>query len=146
MCHVPVVCCGRIVYIYFVKTRNYHAGQRLMQGSQYNSHDVIHCTFVPMLLFSHDSLREESLMRSAVRALRHVITLRAGLSLHTQAPRLQLCPRQVFLCKLRNQDCNFNRDKQVRQLPVDFPHPTLSLASEQTLNYLKRSTGAPTWR
>ena len=33
------------------------------------------CKFVPMLLFSHDSLCEESLMRSAVRALQYVSNL-----------------------------------------------------------------------
>ena len=31
---------------------------------------------------------------------------RADLSLQTQEPRLQFCPRQVFHCKLRNQGCS----------------------------------------
>ena len=44
--------------------------QRLMQGSWYNSHYVIDCTFFSMLFFSHDSLREETLMRNAL----HIIT------------------------------------------------------------------------
>ena len=48
---------------------------------------------------------------------------------------------QVFHCKLRNLGCSFTRDEIGAVASRCFPHPTLSLASEQTLNDLKRSQG-----
>ena len=62
---------------------------------------------------------------------------RAGSSLQAQEPRLQFCLRQVFHRKLKNEGCSFTRDEASRC----FPHPTLSLASEQILKDLKRSQG-----
>ena len=70
---------------------------------------------------------------------------RAGPSLQAQEPRLQFCRRQVFHHKLRNQGCSFTRDWIGAVASHCFLHPTLSLASEQTLKDLKIS-GAPTWR
>ena len=57
---------------------------------------------------------------------------KAGPSLQAQEPRLQFCQRQVFHCKLRNQGCSFTRDWIGVVASRCFPHPTLSLASEQT--------------
>ena len=62
-------------------------------------------------------------------------------SAETQEPRLQFCRRQIFHCKLRNQGCSFTRDLIGAVVSRCFPHPTLSLASEQTLKDLKRSQG-----
>ena len=68
---------------------------------------------------------------------------RADPSIQAQEPRLQFCRRQVFHCKLRNQGCSFTRDLIGAVASRCFPFPTrsLSLASEQTLNDLKRSQG-----
>ena len=66
---------------------------------------------------------------------------RAGCSLQAQEARLQFCQRQVFHRKLRNQDCSFTRVLISAVASRCFPHPTLSLASEQTLQDLKRSQG-----
>ena len=57
------------------------------------------------------------------------------------APRLEFCRRQVFHRKLKNQDCSFTRDLIGAVASRCFPHPTLSLASEQTLKDLERSQG-----
>ena len=64
-----------------------------------------------------------------------------GPSLQAEKPRLQFCQRQVFHRKLRNQGCSFTRDLIGAVASRCFPHPTLSLASEQTLKDLKRSQG-----
>ena len=69
---------------------------------------------------------------------------RAGPSLQVQEPRLQFCPRQVIHCKLRNQGCSFTRDWIGVVASHCFLHPTLSLASEQTLKIWK-FPGAVTW-
>ena len=66
---------------------------------------------------------------------------RASPSLQAQEPRLQFCRRQIFHHKLRNQGCSFTRDCIVAAASRCFPHPSLSLASEQTLKDLKRSQG-----
>ena len=63
---------------------------------------------------------------------------RAGPSLQVQEPRLQLCRRQVFHCKLSNQGCSFARDWVGAVASHCFPHPTLSIASEQTLKGMKK--------
>ena len=55
-----------------------------------------------------------------------------------QDPRPQFCRRQVFHRKLRNQGCSFTRDWIGSVASRCFPHPTLSLASEQTIKDLKR--------
>ena len=73
--------------------------------------------------------------------IRRVFCPRAGPLLQVQEPRLQFCQRQVFHCKLRNQDCSFTRDWISAVASRCFPHPTLSLASEQILKELKRSQG-----
>ena len=49
--------------------------------------------------------------------------------------------RQVIHRKLRKQRCSFTRDWTGEVAPLCFPHPTLSLASEQILKYLKTSKG-----
>ena len=54
---------------------------------------------------------------------------------------LQFCRRQDFHCKFKNQGCSFIRDWIGATASRCFPHPTLSLASEQTLKDLKRSQG-----
>ena len=56
-------------------------------------------------------------------------------SLQAQEPTLQFCRRQVFQRKLRNQGCSFTRDWLSAVASHCLPHPTLSLASEQTLKY-----------
>ena len=53
---------------------------------------------------------------------------------------------QVFHRILRNQGCSFTRNWIGAAASHFFPHPTLSLASEQTLKDLKRSQGHQTWR
>ena len=55
---------------------------------------------------------------------------KAGPSLQAEKPRLQLCRRQVFQRKLRNQGCSFTRDLTGAVAFRYFPHPTFSLASE----------------
>ena len=65
----------------------------------------------------------------------------AGPSLQPEKPTLQFCRRQVFHRKLKNQGCGFTRDLIGALASRCFPHPTLSLASEQTLKDLKRSQG-----
>ena len=62
-------------------------------------------------------------------------------SLQAEKPRTQFCRRQVFHRKLRNQGCSFTRDLISAVASRCFPHPTLSLASEQILKVLKRSRG-----
>ena len=66
---------------------------------------------------------------------------KAGPSLQEEKPRLQFCRRQVIHRKLRNQGCSFTRDLIGAVASRCFPHPTLSLASEQTIKDLKRSQG-----
>ena len=66
---------------------------------------------------------------------------KAGPSLQVEKPRLQFCRRQVFHRKFRNQGCSFTRDLIGAVASRCFTHPTLSLASEQTLKDLKRSQG-----
>ena len=61
---------------------------------------------------------------------------KAGPSLQTQEPRLQFCRKQAFHCKLRNQGCSFTRGWIGAIASRYFPHPTLALASEQTLEDL----------
>ena len=62
-------------------------------------------------------------------------------SLQVQKLRLQFYRRQVFHRKLRNQGCSFTRDWIGAGASRCFLHPTLSLATEQTLKDLKRSQG-----
>ena len=69
---------------------------------------------------------------------------KAGPSLQAEKPRLQFCRRQIFHRKLRKRGCSFTRDLIGAVASRCFPHPTVSLASQQTLKDLKR--GAPTWR
>ena len=66
---------------------------------------------------------------------------KAGPSPQAEKPRLQFCRWQVFHLNLRNQRCRFTRDLIGAVVSRCFPHPTLSLASEQTLRDLKRSQG-----
>ena len=66
---------------------------------------------------------------------------KAGPSLQAEKPRLQFFRRQVFHHKLRSQGCCFTRDLIGAVASRCFPHPTLSLAFEQTLQDLKRSRG-----
>ena len=54
---------------------------------------------------------------------------------------VQFCRMQVFHRKLRNQGCSFTRDWIGAVASCCFPHPTLSLASEQTLQDLKDPKG-----
>ena len=63
----------------------------------------------------------------------HQIVLPKGRSFTaSEEPRLQFCWMQFFHCKLRNQGCRFTRDSTGAVVSRYFPHPTLSLASEQT--------------
>ena len=66
---------------------------------------------------------------------------KAGPSLQAEKPRLQLCLRQVFHRKLRKQGCSVTGNLIGAVASRWFPHPTLYLASEQTLKDLKRSQG-----
>ena len=66
---------------------------------------------------------------------------KADPSLQAEKPRLQFCRRQVFHRKLRNQGCSFIRNLICVVASRWFPHPTLSLASEQTLKDLKDPRG-----
>ena len=70
-----------------------------------------------------------------------VFCRKGGPSLQAEKPRLQFCRRQVFHRKLGNQGCSFTRDLMGAVASRCFPHPTLALASEQTLKDLKRSQG-----
>ena len=74
---------------------------------------------------------------------------RAGLSIQTQARRLQCCPKAGFHQKLRNQGCSFTRDEWIGAVTSSlFSHPTRSLASEFStdLKRFEKIPGAPTWR
>ena len=62
-------------------------------------------------------------------------------ALQVQEPRLQFCRRQVFHRKLRNQGCSFTRNSIGAVASYCFPHPSLPLASEQTLKDLKSPRG-----
>ena len=66
---------------------------------------------------------------------------KAGPSVQAEKPRLQFCRRQVFHRQPRNQGYSFTRDLIGAVASRCFLHPTLSLASEQTLKDLKRSQG-----
>ena len=66
---------------------------------------------------------------------------RAGPSLQEQEPRLQFCRKQAFHQKLRNQGCSFTRYWIGAVDSRCFPHPTLSLASEQALKIWKDPRG-----
>ena len=66
---------------------------------------------------------------------------RAGSSLRAQKPKLQFCRKQVFHRKLRKQGCSFIWEWIGAVATRYPPHPTLSVASEQTLKDLKRSQG-----
>ena len=70
-----------------------------------------------------------------------VLCPKAGPPPQVEKPRLQFCRRKVFHRKLRNQGCSFTRDLIGAVASRCFPHPTLSLAPEQTLKDLKRSQG-----
>ena len=59
---------------------------------------------------------------------------RAGSSLQTQEPRLQFCPKAGLTPQTQEQRSQF-----FYIASCCFPHPTLSLSSEQTLKDLKRS-------
>ena len=65
---------------------------------------------------------------------------RAGPSLQTQAPRLQFCPKAGL--SLLTQEPRLHYQGWISVVAFRcFPHPTLSLASEQILKDLKRSQG-----
>ena len=66
---------------------------------------------------------------------------KGGRSLQAHKPMLQFSRRQVLHCKLRNQGCSSTRDLIGVVASCCFPHPTLSLAFEQTLGDLERSQG-----
>ena len=66
---------------------------------------------------------------------------KAGPSLQAEKPRLQFYRRHVFQRKPRNKGCSFTRDLIGAIASRCFPHPTLSLSSEQILKDLKRSQG-----
>ena len=70
-----------------------------------------------------------------------VFCQKAGPSLEAEKLRLQFCRRQVFHRKHRDPGCSFTRDLIGAVASRYFPHPTLSLASEQTLKDLERSQG-----
>ena len=67
----------------------------------------------------------------------------ADLSLQTQERRLQFCRRQVFHCKLRTKAAVLSGMNTCGSFPLLYaPHSLfLSLASEQTLEHLRRSQG-----
>ena len=73
--------------------------------------------------------------------LSSVFCTKAGPSLQAEKPRPQFRRRQVFHRKLTNQGCSFTRDLIGTVASYCFPHPTLSLASEQTLKDLKDPRG-----
>ena len=75
-----------------------------------------------------------------------VFSPRAGLSLQAKEPRLHFCRRQVFHRKLGNQGCSFTRDGICAVASRCFPHTTLSLVSEHTLNRTAKIRTAPTCR
>ena len=81
------------------------------------------------------------ILKTVVHFIIKVFCTKAGLSLQTQGPRLQFCPRQASTA-------NWGIKVVVLQGIISryFPHPTLSLVSEQTLKYLKTSQGALAWR
>ena len=66
---------------------------------------------------------------------------RADPSLQTQAPRLQFCPKAGLPLQTQEPRVQFYWGWIGAIASHCFPHPTLSLASEQTLKDLKRSQG-----
>ena len=76
-----------------------------------------------------------------IKYIIRVFCPKAGSSLQAQEPGLQFCRRKVFHHKLRNQGCSFTRDWIGAVASRCFPHPTLSLASEQNLKDLKDPRG-----
>ena len=64
---------------------------------------------------------------------------RAGPSLQIQAPRLQFLPKAGLPLQTQEQRLQFYQGMNGMAASHCFPHPTLSLATEQTLKDLKRS-------
>ena len=98
------------------------------------SHDQ---NYINQAIYSYQEGRDNDIVNIIIR----VFCPRAGPTLQEKEPRLQFCWRQVFHRRLRNQCCSFTRDLIGVIASRCFPHPTLSLASEQTLKDLKRSQG-----
>ena len=80
-------------------------------------------------------------MSSIIYHHHHVFCPRAGPSLQTQAPRLQFCPQAGLPLQTQEPRLQFYQGRIGAVASPCFPHPTLSLASEQTLKDLKRSQG-----
>ena len=66
---------------------------------------------------------------------------RAGPSLQTQAPRLKFYPKAGLPLQNQEPKLQFYYGRIGAVVSRCFPHPTLSLASEQTLKDMKRSQG-----
>ena len=93
---------------------------------------------------THEEARRMDLANWALRTSPKFATgvkhqFHQGFFTRSEKPRLKICRRQVFHSKLRNQGCSFTRDLICSVGSRCFPQPTLSLASEQTLKYLKSS-------
>ena len=122
----------------------------MFSGSLHNGHIPFTIFFLKPLDFQTPILNQAKPAISFFAAFSIIIIIiiiirvfcsKTGPSLQAEKPRLQFCPRQVFHRKLRNQGCSFTRDFLGAKASRCFPHPTLSLASEQTLKDLKRSQG-----
>ena len=80
-------------------------------------------------------------VRIIISIIMRVFCPRACPSLQAQEPRLQFCRRQDFHRKVNNQDWSFTKDWLCAVVSLCFPHPTLALATEETLKDLIRSQG-----
>ena len=83
-------------------------------------------------------IRQDYQHRSIIIIIR-VFCPKTDPSLQAEKPRLQFCQRQVFHRKLRNQGCSFTKGLIGAVASRCFPHPILSVASEQNLKDLKGS-------
>ena len=116
-------------------------GSKVLTDSHYDHYYCSIIFVVEWLLYTIAIIIIIIILKNYSKIIIRVFCPRAGPSLQAQEPRLQFFRRQVIHRKLRNQGCSFTRDWIGTVTSCCFPHPTLSLASEQTLKDLKRSQG-----
>ena len=120
--------CQPIIYLY-VK----YSAQRHVRPST--------CTTRVVHISVHQTEERSEVACQVLSSLSSVFCPRAGPSLQTQAPRLQFCPKAGLPLQTREPRLQFHKGSTGAVASRCFPHPTLSLASEQTLKDLKRSQG-----
>ena len=114
------------------------ASSILTSSTVFKGFRILHLTSVKLVLMKCTFSQEVSIV---VIIIIRVFCPRAGPSLQAQEPRLQFCWKRVFHHKLRNHGWSFTRDWIGAVASRCLPHPTLSLASEQTIKDLKRPQG-----